>query len=338
MKNYFIYLLKKRIPILITLTVISLLFFVLTNNIKLYIRGYGAEAYPNQTILESYGVGVAILALVIPVIEFSFKMTKISASQVYSFPILKRKFYFARYFMGILEIVIPFTISYLLSVLIIICSPNLYHVGYFFVYLPLILVVGILIYSYFVFFYTQANNVVDAIVTLTLSIVGPILLMTSIHLFAYINETVGIFQPFVSIIYLTDLFQILLCGKVYNLSGSNTIILTESIIGLCFMIAALVLFIIFSQRFRGEDAGQKTTSWFSYRTLIPLTVVLLPSLSDGILGFVALVALGLSLASTYLGYALYLRKFSLNKKYWIICGTVWVAVIAMTFVFTSFVR
>lgn len=350
MKGYFLYLLKKRIPVLITFTVICLIMFILITNTQSYklvsrryssYGGYGGYVdyyYPNGLILIVYSVVIAALALIVPIVEFSFKMKKITSNQAYSFPIKRRRLYLTRYLMGLIEVVIPFLVSYMTSVIIIICSDHMYDVKWFFVYLPVALGFGILLYSYISFFYTQANTILDGIVTIFLVCIAPFFLTGMIYYFTYHRfdmEIVICGFPFSPLYLITEYFQHELCDKVFNL---QTYLLTFTIIYIALFVIALVSFIFISQYFKGESAGQKTTSWACYKILLPITLI------SGVTMFgfnsSSYVFLGLLLVLTYLSYALSLRKFNLGIKYWIICSAVWacqIMVFMMGFSISMFV-
>jgi len=327
MKGYFLYLLKKRIPVLITFTVICLVLFLATTNAQVYNvvnhpDNYGyAKMFLQGTILLVYSIVIATLAMITPIIEFSFKMKKITSNQAYSFPIKRRRLYLTRYLIGLIEVVIPFLVSYMISVIIIICDSNIFDIKWFFVYLAAALGFGVLLYSYITFFYTQANNILDGIVTIFLVCFAPFFLNGMISYFGYHHiymERVVCGFPFIPLHLITEYFSHELFDEVWKL---QPYLLTFSIIYIVLFVIALVSFIFISQYFKGESAGQKTTSWACYKILLPITLI------SGVtmLGFnsSSYALLGLFLVLTYLSYALRLRKFRLGTKYWIICSAVW---------------
>lgn len=342
MKAYFLYLLKKRLPIFITLTVICLAFFILLNNTSPYtqegyysfVPNYEKGEYPKTGLLYIYMIGLFALSVIAPIIEFSFKMKKITAFQAYSFPILRRDFYLVRYFMGLLEIFIPFILSFLASTLLISISPNLYTIGYLYLYLPIAIVLGTLVYSFFVFFYSKANTILDGVVILALLLLVPFALGSVCCYFENVitgqNKVLSVdsLHPFAPVFYVTSLFENLLCHR--TITGIPTIQIVVYSIYAPIMIATLVGFILTAGEFKSEDAGQKSESWFSYKIILPVSLVLISNCVAPVRSTtmsISILVFGLIL--TYLGYVLYLRTFKLNRKYLIVCFSVMLASITL---------
>lgn len=327
MKGYFLYLLKKRIPILITFTVICIAVFIATANTQKYQSVYHTyysgyqDYYPNNLILIIYSVVIVCLAVITPVIEFSFKMRKISSDQAYSFPIKRRRLYLTRYLIGLIEIVVPFTFAYLISISIIFWSPNMYVFQWFFIYLLAALAFGILLYSYIVFFYTQANNILDGIITIILVNLCPFAIAGMVYYYSMeypSSEIIFYALPYSPLFLITDFFQDLLCNHVDKVPNG---LLAFSISYIVLFVVALGYFIFASQYFKGESAGQKSTSWACYKLLLPFTLIAGVTMFGYDVTSFAFVAM--MLIVTYLGYAIYLRSFKLSTKYWILCGIIW---------------
>jgi hypothetical protein len=67
---------------------------------------------PDSSPILFITIMACILCTIIPVIEFSFKMSKISIDQMYSLPIKREKLYMAKFISGFIEIL---TITFLIS-------------------------------------------------------------------------------------------------------------------------------------------------------------------------------------------------------------------------------
>ena len=83
-------------------------------------------------------------------------------------------------------------------------------------------------------------------------------------------------------------------------------------------VAACIGQYFMSLRFKSEDAGQRSESWFCYKVMLP---VLLISTMFSIQNIIVAIII---LLSTYLAYVLYKRSFKLDKKTWIIFACVMV--------------
>ena len=78
--------------------------------------------------------------------------------------------------------------------------------------------------------------------------------------------------------------------------------------------ATLAGVILLRDDFKVENANQKTTSWFGYKTLIPLTLIPAVVFKNAV-GLPIYYFYGvLVFALTYLAYALAYRKFIFTKK------------------------
>ena len=76
-----------------------------------------------------------------------------------------------------------------------------------------------------------------------------------------------------------------------------------------------------SKSFKSEDAGQRSESWFGYKTYIPVILISFCY----IIGNGSIVLYFICLISIYLLYVLYKRSFKLDKKTWIIVACVLIA-------------
>ena len=324
MKGYFLYLLKKRLPVFITITVITTVFFLIYNSVA-YTNTYESKTTAYYPCLVSYAVVLGILCFITPMIEFSFKMKKTTAIHIYSLPIKQKKVYIIRYIMGFLEIAIPFAIAYMISIGAVFIGRDYVNVGLFFLYLPAILIVGLLTYSYFAFFYSRANTVIDGIVISILSFTGPLLIGVAVgsklstipNLWKYYNCSYLFYavSPIVLFDHVTTWFQNWVFPNpqkaVVNFEKGYYFCLAAYFI-IC--IGTIVLLYFLTSKDKVEDASQKTTSWFGYKSLVPIAGVGMAAASS-FLGTMGGVLVVLTIAFTYLEYALASRKFDLNVNW-----------------------
>ena len=115
--------------------------------------------YLHEGIVSVYVISLGLGLAITPIVEFSFKMKKITMDQAYSLPIKREKLYLTRYIIGFLEIVVPFTLSYFISLLVIFPWANAYcnFLG-FFAYYGMLLVAGFVVYSIFLIYLCKVKQ------------------------------------------------------------------------------------------------------------------------------------------------------------------------------------
>lgn len=316
MRKYFLYLIKKRFPIYLTAFIIFLLLFLVVNREDNMIHETQNVKYLSGGILSVYVISLGIGLAITPIVEFSFKMKKITIDQAYSLPIKREKLYLTRYIIGFLEIIVPFTLSYFISLLVIFPWVNAYcNFAGFFAYYGMLLVAGFVVYSILVFFFTKANNVIDGVICTLMAtyILWPVYIMLEkmIHLNAYTYYRVS-FVLFNYYSYTENFTKMILFENGMRVEYGPLIVF--SILG----VAAFIAQYFMSLRFKSEDAGQRSESWFCYKIMLP---VLLISTMFSVQNIIVAIII---LLSTYLAYVLYKRSFKLDKKTWIIFACVMV--------------
>ena len=316
MRKYFLYHLKERISVIITLSVllVVLYFSLLINPNFLHYNFIFSH-------VNVFTIPVSILCLIVPLIEFSFKMNKQAIIKMYALPLRKEKLYLVRFLVGYLTIIIPFTIGFFLMMPLLgsMYTKPSYVNTYFrnfpaiFLLYPLVLGASLLVYSYFSFFYTRGNRKADAIVTLILSITVPCLIAYCIyHMQSYVPGSLYLeFNPFSPIRRINEFISNLVFeveAKIY--------IAPYEIIGVSVIsgieVISLVLFILTSKYHMADDARNVSSSWFGLRVLIPVAGITFAYLISKI--YLGVILLGLMGVFTYLEYALYVRSLKLNYK------------------------
>lgn len=317
-KNLF----KQRLAIFIVLFVSMAVIFLLTNRGDAIIyKHYNGEVVPGNTIFTVYTVCLCIAATATPIGELSFKMKRISSEQMYALPIKRDHLFYIRALFSYLEIIIPFTLAYLVSVTFILVSKNLFIPIYFLYYYLLAIVGAFFINSIVSFFYTQANNMLDGI----LFVAGAIFLGSVVMMLVELILKTDIecsYNIYKGMDYLTCWMNKLVIGEKYD--PTSSFLFSDSVEGAistsiylgAFGTISTVLYVIFSKRVNAEDVSRKSESYFGYRVLIPLYGIVLSSVSEEI------IIIAICLINVYLLYALFRRNFNLKKRYWIEYGIV----------------
>ena len=132
MKRYFIYELKKNFWPLVILTAISAGLYLVTLSYFNPVSRYAEDSVViNTPPLSTVMIELCILCIVAPILMYSFKMNKRSVDAFYSLPIKREKIYLVKTLVGLLLVLIPYTLSYWLGFLSVVVRENHYHLVYF---------------------------------------------------------------------------------------------------------------------------------------------------------------------------------------------------------------
>ena len=269
MIRYFGSLLKKRIPIIIALTALFMIAALVVNNVKpyvleKYVNGVFSRV-PRGGLFIVFTVGLIVLSIAIPLIEFSFKMIRIQAQQAYSFPIKRGMLYLSRYFIGLIEIVVPFAVSYFASALVAAKADNLYDNFYFVLYGPIACGCAILFYTYISFIFCRANNFIDGIAAIILSIITPFVIGM-----AFVNFMGGVFDflrpfayfnPTMPLLVLTEYCEAHLIGEGNRLAVLSIILVSAWVLLEILMIPGMYFF---NKKIKSEDITKISDSFLCY--------------------------------------------------------------------------
>lgn len=324
MRKYLLYLNKKRLPIYLTfLVALTLILLVWNRPSEVYYltnptaKIYGVNSRVMQTYLITYGISICL----IPFFEFAFKMDKKSANQLYSLPLKREKLYLSHFITGYLEVTIPYIIAFFISfVTLLIGKPEVViyqnqNVAFMVGLLPflgVLLLIGLIAYSFEVFFYCQANNVIDGILTVIMAsfVLWPV--SYAFLRFAPNDFTYSICYSmpylFYSSIYVGELAMFGENSFFTHFNAEKIGLIINIVLG----IACFVGQYFASKHFKAENAGQRSESWFCYKILLPVISI---AICFQLLGSIVF---AIMIVGTYLAYVLYKRKFNLGTKTWII--------------------
>ncbi len=307
------YYTKKRAYIVGIISLILVLLAVLLYKdgyIYTYKRGELLVDNPQNCPISFYAVLGAILATIIPMFEFNFKMRKVSIDEYYSFPIKREKFYLVKFIIGFLEVLLPMTIFFLYTLIDIAMSDHLFDlIQYFYFYLLSIPVMAS-IYSIISFVYAKCNTTYDGIINVILiQFVFVILAGTIMEMFNLEQREsfFFIYSPMTRLsVYYGDFMQpsenYTAVSEIYN-TLTNISFIVFLVIG----IIAFVLLIWCSKYEKSENSMDISNSWFSYKTILPIYIVGITSLIiEAELSFIILIII-----CAYIVYAIYRRNFKI---------------------------
>ena len=278
MLKYFVSILVKRIPIIFAITAVFLVLAIVLNNVGSYVEMKFVDGIitrgPKKGLFLVYTYGLGIISFVLPIIEYSFKMVRIQAQQAYSFPIKRGNLFLARYLVGIIEIFISFTVSYFVSVIFVLNSNNLYNTDYFFIYYPIALAGGILLFTFFSFIFCRANNILDGIVSMILAFLAPFSLGLAIstiltNLQVLFTSPLG-YTPLSVLFFAQDFCEAGLVNEVFMEPTAKVCLVSIW----AFIELLLVYFnYFFNQRIKTEDITNPSRSIFCYTLFLPMVSV-----------------------------------------------------------------
>lgn len=323
--KFFCFELKKHLWTLIVLAAVCTLPYIA--KLSTMDLSYVYEHYQTgevTTVLLSSEIGLAFFALgalcfLSPVLTYSFKMNKRGVDTYYALPIKKEKLYLIKTMVGLLLVLVPFTVMYWSGFLTLLCrAENPYDM---FWYLPAYfgsVLLGICLFGLNAFLYTRGNTVTDGIVFMIAYV--PLFLM----IYAYAVVAFGFqgrasYENFITFGGLIEFGNAMndLILRYENVSLSPLTFVVMPILG----VAGYALLFILLRYEKGENAEQVSDSWFGYKILIPIYTAVLIGLNNGLnnnglhIIWFCLIAVAAIVATV-----VYQRKFKFHLKWWGMIG------------------
>ncbi len=281
MKKYFLYELKKHLWTLVILTAACALpYIVHTATLQMYYeiewKGAVTERYIESCGLENVFIMLLVLLFVVPILVYSFKMSKRGVDGYYSLPLKKEKLYFVLTMVGLILVLVPYTVSFWGGFLTLLCRKgNPYNMSY---YVPAYfagLCFGVFLYGVNAFVFTRANRISDgAIYMAAYAFVGLLFINFVEQLLPhgrYISTNISL-----SFVFGGGMFEY--ADRMDDLIRGHNVSLAYAGWWFSMPIAAgavcYALFFYLLRYEKGEDAEQNSESPFGYRALIPAYLAL----------------------------------------------------------------
>ncbi len=223
---------------------------------------------------------LGIFSTIIPILELSQFKNRRNLDTLYFFPIKREKMALAHYICGFYQISIIYTVTFATNFLFLVFETDFFELNHMIPYYFYSLLLGLVIYSVFMFIFIQANSITDGILFCFIWIfILSIVSYTFIDIFNLESIAVTYQKQNWGIIYapldkLTKLYR--------NLIEINDPYPSDYLIGQikeqAFMffvwvavgiIAAIGYVFSFAKK-RAENAGEISNSWFGYKMLIPV--------------------------------------------------------------------
>lgn len=253
-----------------------------------------------------------ILSIIFTVLEFSFKMKKVTIDQMYSIPIKRSKLYITKYLIGIFEIIIPLTLSYIVMILMIVKNEHMFNLVYAIPHYFGVIFLTVILYTTLVFIFTRCNSTVDGLINILLYTFVTCVIIVGLELRNGINYT--IMSP---LILFNNIIEFKTYGFIEYFNQKDiTELIISSIYNIVLCIIMVILFFVFIKKEKAEASEGKSNSIFAYNLMIPLyTCFLVSTLLEE--SFTTAVII---IIASYLAYVIKNRSFKITKKDWILFG------------------
>ena len=331
MKTFGRYLVYRLNSSALRTLVFTLLSVLLTQSVIIDELQYTEIEYTESGIYM-LAVILGIFCSIMPILELSGYKNRRNLDTLYFFPIKREKLALAHYLSGFIQVFAIYSVTFFVAYAYLAANTDIFALGYMMIYYVLSLLLGLVMYSVFMFIFIQANTVADGVLfcglwIFVLFLVGWVLRTEILDSFITYHDhyptSIGGIENW-GILYspinnLTVIFQDLI---ETNRIGSDVyagMYKRQSymffIWGVLGIAAAVGYFLTFEKR-GAEKAGEISDSRFGYRTLIPTygySLLMLMGLYDGFM-------IVLILAMMVIGYIIYRRGFKFKTSDMVVVG------------------
>lgn len=292
----------------------------------------------SQTGLFMLATVLGIICTVIPMLETMGFKNRRNLDTLYFFPLKREKMALAHYLSGAIQIFFIYTVTFFASFAYLAINTDYFALFHMIPYYFLSLLLGLVMYSVFMFIFGQGNTVADGVVFSIMWMFAIALVAFAIYdawseyminrdnyeVLAYYNQLPAWGIVYAPINNLTVIFQDLIeiNQKSWNDGYYPDIYRSQwfmfVIWGVIGVASAIGYFITFTKK-GAQKAGEISDSWFGYRLLIPVygySLLMLMGVEEiiTIMIFVAMIV----------GYIIYRRSFKLKPVDLIVtaCGLI----------------
>lgn len=306
--KYFKYNYKKLIMPTIFITLIGLVFYttpIMLARVRVNLNNPG---------LSGLNTFLIIIAYFMPVYEFRVLKQKRGSDMLYGLPISKRELKFTIYLKGLIEIVISYTLIYVLTFIVVLMKGFNF---YFIYYIPLyfLLLVGLIsLYSFNTYIFNKANNTLDGIIFLIAFAIIPAFVYATIDRLFNINYFIDplIFSPTSLInMYMKHYSYLIKNNTLYKIK--DTFELAVFIIYIIISFSLLLVNLLYSKNSKVEDVEKTSNTYIGYKVLIPLTIITYLLIINARFDYFSILSVVLTSLVGYSFYVLYERSFKIKS-------------------------
>ena len=308
--RYLSYRLEQSILRTVVFTVLSVL--LAQNVISDAIRGEPEYATSGLSILA---VIISIFSAVIPMMESARFKKRRNLDAIFSFPISRGQLALVNYLSGWIQVFVIYSVTFTAAYPLWASKSDLFALSHLLPYYLFSIGIGLVMYSFFLFLFGEANSVTDGVIFCILGIYLLYLLSSSVCLllsinmnqfdfdlfwmnaFAPIDKLTTLFQDRIHLIYQDPYYGIRFAVKSFYMFA------VWAVIGVACTVGYFLSFV----RQKAEKAGDISDSWFGYRTMVPIYAYSAFLWVSGI-EFVGIIIWILMFA----GYFIYRRSFRLK--------------------------
>ncbi len=303
----------------------------------------GNVDYPewNESGIYMLAIVMGIFATIIPMLETACFKNRRNLDTLYFFPIKREKLALVHYLSGLIQVLFIYSASFFATYAYLAVNTDIYDLRWMMLYYLFSILLGFVLYSVFIFLFAEANTVVDGVIFSLLWIfviyliawqVRAELLKPALYDSGHWASSSGL--PSWGIIYapinnLTEIFQDLIeVNKNIVTEGGYSYGQTRAIRAAEFLKhryffyiwfvlglgAAFGYFCNFMKK-GAEKAGEISSSWFGYKTLIPAYAYSLLLFYDSIDIMTILI-----FSAMLIGYIIYRRGFKFKLSDYIMLG------------------
>ena len=315
--KYFLHSLKVALKPMLFIFIVGLLTYPLVVTVMQF-----DEYSSNQVGLSV--TFLAFLVFIVPICKNAYLKKKKTIDYYYSLPIKRVTLMNINLIVGLIEVLVPFVITYFLGMLITMAKTDMFNYHY---YIPLFFtLVGLAISLYVCNFFlaTRGNSVVDSILIIALYSCSLWLLFGFIEsVFEYTpnvsSEQLITFVPFINV---GNYYSRLISDKDGNYGSIGMVLYPHYYLCIIELLTYIPLFIL-TKKDKSERAEQISNSYLGYRSLIPYYLFTLIScivignrgaftiIGNWFISVLMITAAGL------VGYVIYYRKFKIPKRGWL---------------------
>ena len=333
--RYLCYGLKKSLLRTVIFTVIAVIISMMiirSDALTGYVQYRETGIYILATLL-------GVIATILPILELSEFKNRRNLDTLYFFPIERKKMALVHYFSGLIQMTAIYTVTYGIAFIFLLLNTDYFALGYMIPYYFASLGIGIVMYSFFSFTFNQGNTVTDGIIiSLLWAFVAYVVMYMGMRtvlreffgmqnwadpswrelyrtlsavpswgiVYAPINNLTVIFQNLIEVNKQADEYYY--SARALEYASQWYMFVAWGVAG----IASAVGFIFGFARKGAHLAGEPSSSWFGYKTLIPIYgYMLLMYLAAGNAGTIAFI---LTIIAMFIGYVIYRRSFRLKKS------------------------
>lgn len=319
-KKYFVYELKKALFAIGSIALIMTAITVTRIITDYYVFGYRIESGVD---VSSFMGG--LLAAVVPVWMFSYKMKKRSVDLFYSLPLKRSKILGVKYLLGLIALYAPYTTAFWLGALAAAIKypsyvfDGVYYIPTYFAALPALFC----IFSLSSFVFTRAERVIDGVVFIVFWAFALFAVMSVLQkIFGYAIAA-DMYMPTAPLNAVANYFimRIEIPGMYVRESIETTVnrAVGFSITGLIAIAASIFLFLT-EKRSRAENIGGVSASPFGYKVMIPLLTVCTIAYLDIVDDIYEVLLVVIAASAAFMLSALYMHTFKIGKVQAIVLG------------------